>query len=203
MKRKAQRAQIGDVAAISTGVTVRDAATQLQPTGEVRVISASNVEAGPTLNLVGVRFILRESVPQDSLLAPNDLIFRNRGSRFEAIAPPDDSIPSVATSMLVLRVDPSKAAPGYLAWAINVHPVVRNTIQTKANVGSTIPSINSSELAEIEIPLPSLKIQHRIATIHELQGRVRQLEQRLNELRDQYLTAALVRLVERSPAQGD
>lgn len=105
--------------------------------------------------------------------------------------------------MLVLHVDPSKAAPGYLAWVINVNPVVRNTIQSKANVGSTIPSINSSELAEIEIPLPTLQVQHRIATIHELQARVRQLEQRLNDLRDQYLTAALVRLVERSPAQGD
>ncbi len=203
MERNSSTILIGDIAAITTGVTIRDAAAELQAAGDVRVISASNVEAGPTLNLTGVRYISRNNLPPESLLAPNDLIFRNRGSRFDAVTPPVDSIPSVATSMLVLHVNPNKAVPGYLAWAINVHPIVRNTILTKANVGSTIPSINSSELAEIKIPLPSLKVQHRIATIHDLQARIRHLEQRLHDLGEKYLTAALVRLVERSSAQGD
>lgn len=123
---------------------------------------------------------------QKHLLAEGDILFAAKGLNNFAVVYHSSIGPAVASSsFIVLRLSQkySKAIyPDYLSWALS-HDKQVKLLHSK-QLGTTIPSINISQLKELIIDLPLLDVQHKIVAVHKLRAKERQLVSRLEKCRD-------------------
>jgi len=68
--------------------------------------------------------------------------------------------------------------PEYIAWYLN-RPTTRNLLESMAQ-GTSLPTINIRDLGDLEIPIPPLDVQQKIAQIVYLLQQERILSLRLN-----------------------
>ncbi len=93
----------------------------------------------------------------------------------------------------LIRVRPSKAVDsGYLAHFFDT-PFYWQQI-TKSATGSTQPGVNSTKLKELDVPLPSLSEQKRIAGILDQADGLRRKRQQALALTDQFLRSTFLDL---------
>lgn len=106
---------------------------------------------------------------------PGDLIFRARGVSNQALVVEDLSQPVIVAAPLIrIRVhDLQQADPSYLQWALNSSPMQR-AIDAIAK-GTIVRMVTVSSLRDLPVPLPSLAVQHEIATFARLQREEEQL----------------------------
>ncbi|WP_232081193.1 MULTISPECIES: restriction endonuclease subunit S [unclassified Variovorax] len=108
-------------------------------------------------------------------LAPEDLLFVARGTRFYASCVGELPGPAVCGPHLFhLRVKPGRnLLPAFLAWHINQAPFQRDL--QRAAEGSSQLSVRRPVLESLRIGLPSLADQERIVALARLAQRERQL----------------------------
>jgi|GEM_PF-1223021 len=179
---------LGSLGELWTGFQVRSAITDV-PEAPHRLITLGDVTD--------------EGIPYDKLarmdlgdrlwryvLNPGDILLRPRGANYKAAVIQDLDGPVVATAPLyVFRLQVDEALADYLAWWIN-----RDEVQEKlANEarGSYIPTVSKETFARLELPLPSLETQKRVAEVQSLRRQERNLVGHLESLRDQQIEAAL------------
>jgi len=179
---------LGSLGELWTGFQVRAAITDV-PEAPHRLITLGDVTD--------------EGIPYDQLarmdlgdrlwryvLNPGDILLRPRGANYKAAVIQDLDGPVVATAPLyVFRLQVDEAIPDYLAWWIN-----RDEVQEKlANEarGSYIPTVSKETFARLELPLPNLETQKRVAEVQGLRREERKLVGHLESLRDQQIEAAL------------
>lgn len=116
-------------------------------------------------------------------LQVGDLIFKSRGMRNTAalVAAPMPST-VVAAPMVVIRVSSDAVLPGYLQWFIN-HPATQRKMEAMPT-SSTGRMIGLAELRQFEVDVPTLEIQKRIQTVHEMQVKERELNNEATRLRE-------------------
>lgn len=120
-----------------------------------------------------------------------EVIFRSRGQRNTAavvsrvVAEPV----AVIVPLVILRPDPDKILPEYLAWAIN-QPAAQRKLDAEAQ-GTSIRMIPMKVLERLDIPLPNLERQRRIAELHALASKERRLLHELANRREQHNTLLL------------
>jgi len=109
-------------------------------------------------------------------LAPEDLLFVARGTRFYATCVGELPGPAVCGPHLFhLRVKPGRALlPAFLAWQINQAPFQRAL--RRAAEGSSQLSVRRPVLESLPIGIPSLADQERIVALARLAQRERQLQ---------------------------
>lgn len=78
--------------------------------------------------------------------------------------PPASAVAS--TGFAVLRARPERVLPGYLIWLLRSQICVEQMISMSGK--GAYPSINSSDVEAIQIPLPPLEVQHQI--VAEIEG---------------------------------
>ena len=120
--------------------------------------------------------------PGDAVLQHGDLIIPARGERLDIamIDEPPDSRPLVAASFLhVIRVNTDYADPRYLAWWLN-QPQTQAVLRDRVR-GTKIPFLSLRATRALEVHLPPLDIQRRIAEFHTLAVRESQI---MTDLRD-------------------
>ena len=78
--------------------------------------------------------------------------------------PPENAVAS--TGFAVLRAKSELVLPGYLIWLLRSEPCVNQMVAMSGK--GAYPSINSSDVECITIPLPPLEVQHQI--VAEIQG---------------------------------
>ena len=88
-----------------------------------------------------------------------------------------------------IRADQEKASPSYL-YHFLCTPVFKNW--TSASSGANIKNIRVSELAEFQVPLPSLPEQKRIAAILDKADAIRRKRQQAIQLADDFLRAVFL-----------
>lgn len=97
-------------------------------------------------------------------LKPNDILFVNKGTPGRVCLVPDPITFCVAQDMVGLRADSSKIYYKYLFAALR-----SSFIQEKIanfHVGIAIPHFKKSDMNNIKIPLPNMKIQKLIGDIY-------------------------------------
>lgn len=100
--------------------------------------------------------------------------------------------PSVFASYLI-RVRPDTSVDsGYLSHFFK-SPIYWNQITNMAN-GAAQPGVNSSKLKELEIPLPPLAEQKRIAAILDKADSIRRKRQQAIQLADDFLRAVFLEM---------
>jgi type I restriction enzyme S subunit len=90
----------------------------------------------------------------------------------------------------ILRPDQNLLYPNYLAKYIGLK---RNELNTGKG-GSAIPHINRNQLENLQIPLPPLEIQKKMADILEKADRAREKRKEANKLTEQYLQSAFIEM---------
>lgn len=126
--------------------------------------------------------------PQDRRLHPGDVLLVSRGEKNRAclvLNPPPDGMGIASNVFLVLRPDPGRVVPAYLAWLLNQAPiqdVIRRDVRTSS---VSTPMVRSGDLAKLRVPVPDLAQQQRIADLAGLMQRETVLRHRLAELSEQ------------------
>ena len=93
----------------------------------------------------------------------------------------------------IISVKKADVLPGYLAWYLNQRPA---QIYFDRNAGGTrIQVINKQLLSELEVVVPDLKTQEKIAKIYELHQREQDLVEAIKERKHTLILAQLLSVI--------
>jgi restriction endonuclease S subunit len=127
------------------------------------------------------------------LLKDNDLLFAAKGLNNFAIVYHTVIGKAVASSsFIILRLTEKSRrfiSPEYLAWFISHDKKIK--LIHGQQLGTTIPSINMKQLAELEIDIPSMEIQHKIVKVQRLREHEQKLVEELERYKDKKIQLLL------------
>jgi restriction endonuclease S subunit len=165
------------------------------PQGGVAVIQMKDIDDA---NLLHVEEAIRVTLPEGKahhLLRAGDLLFRSRGRSNGTALVPDGIGPAVLSAPMLL-IRPHGVLPAYLCWYINA-PATQAQLATLAE-GTSVRMISAEALKALEIPLPPLATQQRIAQAAVLAQQEHALLQRIATLRQRLTTHHLMKLAQES-----
>ena len=189
---------LNSISEIRMGATLRGRdATRPDPNGSYRFIRIGDISQEGTFKPNDfIRIQPNEKVNPELLLRSGDVLFPNRGTRTTAIAYRSDDDPTiVGAQFFIVRPDTIRLLPEYLAWYLRSEEVARHFDARRK--GSYIKIIQRSDLAELEIPVPSLETQNRIVEINKLSLQERELLTRIQTRRQSLMEAMLREAVHR------
>ena len=135
------------------------------------------------------------------LVRSGDILISTVRTYLRAIAKVDEASPDLvaSTGFCVVRPDNEEVDSGYLGWASKSEPFISEVVSR--SVGVSYPAINASALVTIQMPLPPLETQRRIAQfldgktarIDGLVERKLALMDRLAEKRQALITRAVTK----------
>lgn len=129
--------------------------------GEIKVLQMIDVEN----NLFSYNSLLRikyEETLRKHFLQKDDILFCTRGSNNYNILLKDDVLNLIAVSQfLVITPQKNKIVPAFLSWYLKQPKII--AYFNAHRLPSTVPLINKKVLEDLNIELPPLIIQQKIA----------------------------------------
>lgn len=169
------------VPAIRTGVHFRGS-PPTSPDGDVRLVRLRSVDyETATIHWGACPRLLGGDAPSERLQV-GDILFSRRGQHRVAFWV--DAVPGPAVAdapFFVLRADPKRVDPAFLAWQINA-PRAQHWLDRHAQ-GSSLSMLRKADLKRLPLAMPDLDTQRRLADVHRLLRREQDL---LGELRAQH-----------------
>lgn len=135
---------------------------------------------------------------KDWVLKPDDILFMARGARNYSILIQD--IPDrvlAAACFFIVRVSSDQVLPNYLCWYLN-QPQVEHYLSRHSGRGVHMPVVRRSVLESIDILIPPLEVQSKIAKLDVLLKNELKLIDKLAEKRKELITAACIQAVRNS-----
>lgn len=106
-------------------------------------------------------------IPDKFFLYDGDIVFRGRGAGFSAVKAPTFETPiAVASPLIKIQVDQSRVNPDYLVWYLNSAPAQKHLWRYAH--GTKVMGVGKKELEALEVPLPTLEEQDKIAQSAQL-----------------------------------
>ncbi len=132
---------------------------------------------------------------KDWLLKTDDVLFMARGTRNYSIMIKEipDRVLSAACFFIV-RVSSEEVLPDYLFWYLNQAPVDRY-LRRHSGRGVHMPVVRRSVLENINIPIPPMEIQVKIAKLDVVLRNELELLDKLAKKRKELITAACLHAV--------
>ncbi|HEU5070607.1 MAG TPA: restriction endonuclease subunit S [Verrucomicrobiae bacterium] len=190
--------RLGRLAEIRTGYPFRGRIDRVED-GNCRLVQMGDVRASAgDVTDVAARVNLPEG-PGKHVLHYGDVLFVGRGMRNEAatfVAEGGNVI--AAPHLFVLRTEGRVAFPDYLTWWLNL-PETQEKIRAMRR-GSAVPFVPMSNLAALEVPLPSIDMQNHIAGIQRLSLQEQSLMEQIRERRRALVDGLLLEAVRRTTA---
>jgi len=182
--------KLADIATVRNGLAFRGR-IEHEDDGDTRVLQASDLVKYPVVGagqLVCVSLGKKASRYQ---LRTDDIVFSARGQRQIAYLPnyeSDSGLPIVtASGLIMITANQKKVLPTYLHWVLNTAPVQHRISQYTE--GSNLTFISEKNLADVDIPLPSLAAQKKIAKLIDLHARRAEIQKAIAEM-DEQITQA-------------
>lgn len=170
-----QKVKLRDIASFTFGFHT----SKIENQGIIYLQARNFNENGSFLNNVDKYVELNES-KGEMLLKDGDILLVGKGMRFFAHCYKKEMGDAVASSIFyVIKTNREAVLPDYLTCILN-HTKSHNYFNS-IGAGSSIPSIRKNELADFEINLPSLQVQHKIVEIYDLHNKEIQLLEQLKE----------------------
>jgi len=166
------------------------------PAGDLHVIQMKDLTNRYTaIKAESLTTVLSDDIRADSFLKKGDILFIAKGAHNYAIVFDLDLPKAIASSaFFVIRPDPVKILPDYLAWYINQYTVQR-FLSSNAS-GAYIPSVAKTTLERITVIFPPVEMQHKIVNIDKLVKREELLMQRIIKNKRLVVTRALMKIIE-------
>lgn len=162
---------------IRLGMAFKSAIKDTGEQGIVSLIQAKDILAQGLESNFSPPVVTPESNPSHHILRKGEILIRLRGPVFSSFVFNEDYDAVTTNQVAVISCDPSRVIPHYLNWYLNSKHGKR-FFQTK-NEGSNINKISSTALGEMEINLPDLEAQQKIADIQSNWLQQRAIYQRL------------------------
>ncbi len=162
--------------------------------GGVPALQLRDVVAGGSISPARLqRFDLPE-LSDRHYVRGGEVVFRSRGDSTIAMAIPGDLVEPIAVIMplLIIRPDQSRILPEYMAWAIN-QPAAQQRLAAEAQ-GSSLRMIPLFALKNLDIPVPDLATQKKIADLDALSRHEGSLLRRLANQRGRLMSALLAQM---------
>lgn len=161
--------------------------------GEYRVLRMQDITSDNTIDWSEVARVNVESVKAGDLLKKGDILFRSRGSSHTAIVMDRDEEDVIAVSQFFILRSKEDVLPEYLAWYINQRKAQQYIALCSA--GTAIQHINKKALEGLDIPVPSMEAQKKIAELYKLSFIEKALKQRIQQKREQLLNAVMLKAI--------
>lgn len=191
--------RLNSIAEIRMGATLRGRdATRPDPNGSFSFVRIGDISQEGTLRSENFsRIEPNESVNEELWLRPGDVLFPNRGTRTTALAFTFDQPRTiVGPQFFIVRPEQRVVLPAYLAWFLRSAESVAHFESRRK--GTYVQIIQRSDLAELEIPLPTLAKQRKIVEVAELALKEREITERLLQLRWRFANEQLFHIAKNS-----
>ncbi|HIF9110094.1 TPA: restriction endonuclease subunit S [Photobacterium damselae] len=169
--------KLKDFTKIRLGMAFKSAIKDVGDKGIVSLIQAKDILPEGLENSFSLPVVIPESNPSNHIISKGEILIRLRGPVFSSIVFDEDYDAVTTNQVAVISCDPSKVNPHYLNWYLNSKHGKR--FFHSKNEGSNINKISSTALGEMEINLPNLKEQQKIADIQSNWLQQRAIYQRL------------------------
>jgi restriction endonuclease S subunit len=194
MSKKSPVYKLKDIAEIHSGISFRSELSSDED-GEALLVQMKNLGNLEVLDMSSssrsFTKIKNSSFKPVIALRSGDLLFRSKGFNFTA-ARVENSLAKVfpVAPLYLIRISSDKVIPDYVLWLIN-HSETQKYFNQMAK-GTTIMMISRQILEDMELRIPNLKTQVRIARIMELYRKEKMLTENLLVKKKIYLEAALM-----------
>jgi len=179
---------LAELADIQMGFTFR-ARVEPDANGAVAIVQMKDIDEANVLNLESA---IRVSLPEGKehhLLQPGDLLFRSRGRSNGATTVPC-SIGKAILAAPMLLIRPRAVNPDYLCWFINA--AATQTLLAGMAEGTSAKMISTETLKSLDVPLPTVAAQQRIAEVAALAAHEARLMARIASARLRLTTQLLM-----------
>jgi hypothetical protein len=139
---------------------------------------------------------------KDWILERRDVLFMARGARNYSVLL--EEIPHsalAAACFFIVRVSTQKVLPEYLFWYLNQAPV-EHYLSRHSGRGVHMPVVRRAVLEDLDIPLPPLETQKKIAELDALRRKEQNLLDRLGQKRKDLIAAACLQAARNSQSKG-
>jgi len=135
---------------------------------EIKVIQMADTIDNQFIDYKNLPTIRFEATLQKNLLKKNDIIFCTRGNHNYNIFINNDIDKTIVVSqfLIIQVIDYNKILPEYLSWFLN-QPIAISYFKSNRLTGA-VPLIKKQTLCDLEIQLPPISIQVKIAAINSL-----------------------------------
>lgn len=171
-----------DLAEIHTAVVFRDQPPQEHPDGNVHALAIRDVVSSTPLDW---RELPRVVVSEKYLvhcLHEGDVVIPSRGDYYKAWLFTGSDAPVLPVGQLNVIRSAAELDAGYLVWYLNLSTTSARLSQILT--GTSIKALTKTALQSLEVDLPALGRQRRIAEIDQLARRIAAIRHRLTELDD-------------------
>ena len=192
MKMNSRLTHLAHLATVSTGLATSGRAAGARAGGwELRMVSVGDIQ-DDRLVLDGARPIALEQTERTErhLLRPGDLLITARSTIVKAAIVPLDAQRTVADATLLVVRPHDFTLPPFLWWYLTS---TTGRAQVKARMtGSTVLLLTTAQLGDLEIPVPDLATQDRIAELVQASERAYRAAVEAAELRRSLFRDAIV-----------
>ncbi len=184
------RVKLKDICEISTGVYVKT-----ERVGDIYYLQARDFNSYNQLKNDLKPEVLGYNINKKHYLKSGDVIVAAKGVNHFAYTYNQEVSPAVASSMFIVlrQFNKDKVDSGFVTWYIN-HPKTQRYLD-RSSKGSGIPSINKSNIGDLEISIPAIEKQKLILSINNLKIKESQLQAKITVLKNEVLNEQLIKLV--------
>ncbi len=179
---------IEDIASITTGVYAK-----VDPTADTLYLQGKHFDEFGKFRedlVINPELQANERL-EKHLLMDGDILLVAKGENNRACIYQSSIGPAVASStFFVIRLTESTVLPAFLQWYFNTYYI--QGVLSGLSKGTQISSLSKKALAEIEIPVPSLKTQKETLAIQRLWNKEKLLMADLMNLKDAWYQKLLL-----------
>ena len=137
--------------------------------GSHRLIQARDVKSGIIdCNEHSLSYFDPELSSRDTPLQDNDILFMTRGIKnYVSVLTKVPEKTLAAASFFIIRPDTDKINPAYITWYLNQRQSQYYFTQNSGS-GVAMPVVRRNVLEQIDIPIPAIETQNKIAKLYYL-----------------------------------
>lgn len=171
---------LNDLAEVHTAVVFRDRVPQEHPDGNVRALAIRNVVSSTPVSWSELPRVVVAEKYLANCLQEGDVVIPSRGDYYRAWLFTGADVPVLPVGQLNVIRPAAGLDAGYLLWFLNL-PTTGAKLKQMLT-GTSIKALTKTALQTLEVDLPDMERQRRIAEIVQLAGRIAAIRHRLTEL---------------------
>ncbi|WP_445288687.1 restriction endonuclease subunit S [Variovorax atrisoli] len=169
-----------DLAEVHTAVVFRDQAPQEHPEGNVRALAIRDVVSSTPVSWSELPRVVVAEKYRSNCLQEGDVVIPSRGDYYRAWLFIGADVPVLPVGQLNVIRPSAGLDAGYLVWFLNL-PTTGAKLKQMLT-GTSIKALTKTALQTLEVDLPDMGRQRRIAEVDQLGRRIAAIRHRLTEL---------------------